>query len=169
MRRRGFSAKLDGIDHIRTVLKELPKSTEKRAVRDAMIEAADVFANDAAARAPVDEGRLRDSIVRTWRIIKSQLAGTRKPGKDGVRAFVGPNYSRTESSDKGYAPHAHLVEFGTGPRKGGTGVMPAQPFMRPAFDTQKQPFMTKFSKSLVEMVDKAVARLRRKQARKAKR
>lgn len=164
-----FKAKIEGIDHIRTVLQELPKSTEKRAVRDAMVDAADVFVDDAVARVPVREGRLRDSIVRTWRIIKSQERGTKKPGKDGARAFVGPNYSRTAASSKGYAPHGHLVEYGTGPRytKAGAyrGETPAQPYMRPAFDTQKGTYIRNFSAALLERIDKAVARLRKKQAK----
>lgn len=170
-----LKVKLEGIDHIRTVLRELPKAAEKRAVREAMIESADVFANDAAARAPVDDGALRDSIVRTWRIIKSQERGTRKPGKDGARAFVGPNYSRTAAASKGYAPHAHLVEYGTGPRytlgrkskpKGVySGEGPPKPFMRPAFDSQKGQFISDFTGVLLERINKAVARLRKKQAK----
>lgn len=162
-------AKIEGLDHIREVLRELPAAAEKRAVRDAMIDAADVFADDAAARVPVREGRLKDSIVRTWRIIKSQERGTRKAGKEGARAFVGPNYSRTQASAKGYAPHGHLVEFGTGPRytKDGAyrGEAAPQPFMRPAFDSKKGEFIRNFSAVLLGKIEKAVARMRKKQAK----
>jgi len=49
--------------------------------------------------------------------------------------------------DRHIAPHSHLVEFGTGVRIGkkgkagyigkSFGIMPARPFLRPAFDSKK--------------------------------
>lgn len=162
----GFSAKLEGLRDVRKLLQELPPSVSKRAVRDAMIDAADVFADDAVSRVPVRDGRLRDSMVRTWRIVKEQARGSRKPGKEETRAFVGPNYSRTDAAKKGYAPHAHLVEWGTGPRYTKTGkylgIADPQPFMRPAFDTQKDVYIKFVSASILFKVEKALARFRKR-------
>jgi len=161
-----LSLKLTGIDNIQDMLAELPKATNKNVVRRAMMDAAEPMAEHAADLAPVLGGDLSEGITVTTQIVKSQADDTRRPGKDEVRAFVGANY---RPGTDGYAPHAHLVEFGTGERqhKSGksVGQMPAQPFMRPAFDGGKDTFISRFSTALLEQVNKAVARFRRKKAR----
>lgn len=53
------------------------------------------------------------------------------------------------------APHAHLIEFGTGPRrqKSGryTGVGPKRPFMRQAYDATRAEVLRKFRQGLKEL------------------
>lgn len=65
--------------------------------------------------------------------------------------------------------HAHLVEFGTGPRyhKNGryVGEMPAQPFLRPAFDAEAQPTMERLKPILMVEIEKAVQRRAARAAR----
>lgn len=162
--------KITGLGEIRLMLKELPTATEKNAVRKALIDAAQPIVLDAANRAPVDQGELRKAMIASTQIVRGQKKYVKKTGKDGVRAFIGPNYSRT-SKGKGYAPHAHLVEFGTGPRyHRGTGKyvgqMPAQPFMRPAFDAGKEKFIADFQVALLKRIEKAMKRLAAKNRRK---
>lgn len=169
MARPGVSLELRGVQDALAALRELPQATEKPTVRKALVAAAVPMAEDAAARAPRDEGDLKEAMIATTRITSNQAADTRKPGRDEVRAFVGPNYSRS-AKGKGYAPHAHLVEFGTGPRYQKStgkfvGQMPAKPFMRPAFDTGASGFIDRFSVALLAMIDKAKARLARKAAK----
>lgn len=66
---------------------------------------------------------------------------------------------------------AVLAEFGTGPRytKSGhyTGVMPAQPFMRPAWEAGKHKLLREFSADLWVEIEKTAARARRRQMKKA--
>lgn len=90
-----------------------------------------------------------------------------KGSKDVSRLRVGVDYK--------IAPHAHLVEFGTGERKQGTssrknrtiikkwggrrtGKMPAFPFMRPAFESTKervlQAFVEKIQTYLITKLNK---------------
>lgn len=158
--------KLSGIEGVNAALTELPKATSKNVVLRAMKEAAEPMRDHASDLAPVLYGDLSEGMTVTTKIVASQADDTRRPGRDEVRAFIGANYSR--GSD-GYAPHAHLVEFGTGPRykKNGqyVGQMPAQPFMRPAFDGGKETFISRFSAALLEEINKAKARVARKKAR----
>ncbi len=162
-------ATLSGIPDLKASLRDLSKSQTKSAVRVAMIDAAADIADSAASKAPVDQGALGDSLVRTARIIRSQAKDSRRPEKEEVRVFVGPNYARSEAGSKGYAPHAHLVEFGTGPRwhESGkyVGQMPAKPFMRPAFDAEVKPYIRKIGEALLLSIEQAVERARTKRGR----
>lgn len=161
--------KISGIDGVLEALAELKKATAKNVVKRAVIEAAQPMADDAKAKAPRDEGDLAEGISVTPQIVAAQAQYSRKPGKEEVRAFVGPNY---KPGAPGYAPHAHLVEFGTGPRttKDGrsTGQMPAQPFLRPAFDANKQVFIDRVGAALWAEIDKVRKRMARKNAKRGK-
>lgn len=68
----------------------------------------------------LDTGRLRDSIAVIARLSK------------GEDIYVGPRYSGTRQ-----ARHAHLIEFGFRHAKSGRFV-PPRPFMRPAYDLNRQ-------------------------------
>jgi HK97 gp10 family phage protein len=79
------------------------------------------------------------------------------------------------------ARHAHLVEFGTGPRSlkkprtvllGGrmvtithTGQMPARPFLRPAFDAAKREALDIFATEVWKELVKVSGRLAKKAGR----
>lgn len=164
-----FRMKLTGLEGVNAALAELPKATSKNVVKRALIDAAEPMADDAAAHAARASGTLAQSITTTASIVKTQAGDSRRPGRDEVRAFVGPNYQRG-GGKKPRAPHAHLVEFGTGPRwhKSGkfVGQAPAQPFMRPAFDGGKSGFIERFSRAMLDQIDRAKARLARKFARR---
>lgn len=160
---------LVGMDQVRQALAELPKATNKNVIKRATISAAEPMAEYASDLAPVAEGDLAEGLTVTTKIVASQAGDSKRPGPDAVRAFVGPNYSK--GSD-GYAPHAHLVEFGTGPRfhKSGkfVGEAPAQPFMRPAFDARRMTFIERWGEAVWEEIDKAQKRLARKKAKAVK-
>lgn len=160
---------LSGFKEVQAALAELPKATNKNVVKRAMIEAAQPMADDMKAKAPRHKGAIIEGISVTPKIVSSQASDSRKPGREEVRVFVGANYQK---GTPGYAPHAHLAEFGTGPRvtKDGrsTGQMPAHPFTRPAYDADKQGFIERFSAALWVQIDKARARIARKNARLGK-
>lgn len=163
----GFTVKLSGFEGVAAALAELPKATSKNTVRRALKTASEPMLKDAAARAPKDEGDLRDSFVSTVKIMRSHSRGSRRPGRDEIRLFLGPNYNPGEAS---FAPHAHLTEFGTGPRFQKTtgryvGQVAPRPYMRPAFDTGKDRLIRDFSAEIWTEINKAQKRIARKNAR----
>ncbi|WP_018634405.1 HK97-gp10 family putative phage morphogenesis protein [Neomegalonema perideroedes] len=107
--------------------------------------------------APKDSGELRDAIM--WET---------KKGTASTRVFV--NYSK--SNGKPRAPHAHLVEFGTGPHvieserpMGAGGVFgrrvehpgtPAQPFFYPAYRSERPKLKREARNALREAAKRAV-------------
>lgn len=104
-------------------------------IEAAMFAAGEVLINRAAAKAPVDEGVLKDSGYVATRNLSTYVKKPHhknevKPSGEGVAVAA---FS---------APHSHLVEFGT-------ALMRAQPFFRPAFDESKE-----------AMADAGVAKLR---------
>lgn len=155
-----LKAKLTGAKELERALRELPKRIGKAAVRRAMLKSLKPVA--AAAEATVRAssfrtGGLASSITVSTRLSRRQ----RKAGMKGddIAAYVGASPSRV----------AHLVEFGTGPRetKAGrsTGSMPAEPFLRPAWDAHKAGVLKEFGRLLGIEIDKAAARLARRQAK----
>lgn len=170
-----MKVQVSGLKEALEALRELPKGTDKRTIRAAMIDAVQPIVATAQKLAPEDEGDLKDSMIATPRVEASQRSAVGRTRKTDVRAFAGPNYSEGQ----GYsAPHAHLVEFGTSARytTGGkskpkgvySGRMPAQPFMRPAFDAGKMKFIRDMQARLITLVDKAVRRAARRKARQEK-
>ena len=158
------AVELHGAKELDALLKDLPEKMRRKVMRPALAEGSRLIVKDAKARCPVTSrphtvkgvkvlGRLRKSIG--YKIKQYKNTGN-------WISIIGPRLGRWG----GY--HAHLVEFGSAPRwrdppemeghglrrrgrarlkyfaellgvRGGyTGVMPAQPFMRPAFDENKQ-------------------------------
>lgn len=156
---------ISGLKELQAALKELPKATETRVVQDTMKVSLQPMLLEASRLAPKDEGDLADAIQSSTKVIPSQRSEVPRKGRHKILLFAGPLYSRFSGY---YAPHAHLVEFGTRERKG-RGVMPAQPFMRPAFDMHVAGFIKQFSGELVGMIEAAATRQRKRQERKLKR
>ena len=132
---KGFEMK--GVNEIEKVLAGLPGKFGEQTVLKTLRKSAKPLIQEAKRRAPKDDGDLQKSI--------GTISG--RGGGKGKQIYVGP---KRGGNFKGY--HAHLVEYGTAMRKlakptlvkiGGkmvtithTGSMPAQPFMRPAYDTK---------------------------------
>ena len=133
-------------------------------------KAAAIMRKEARRRVPKDTGALQRSITT----VTLPKRGT-KPPTVAVRPMWGSVTSaKTGKLTSGY--HAHLVEFGTAERtlaasvlgSGGTkrtsGRMPAQPFMRPAWDATHE----RMSKFIVSDAWKLIAaRARKAAARRA--
>ncbi len=148
---------IGGFDTVETVIAQLvalPGVLEEVATEDGLLAAAKVVAAEAKANAPVGDGNLRDSI----------------------RARRGKRRYRPSALIQAFAPHAHLVEFGTGPRrkKGtgqATGEAPAQPFLEPAAINTKSSQQRAFAEGVkknfnkVERELKGEIRVRRQTAR----
>lgn len=158
-----FAWKLSGFKELDRMLQQLPKSMGKAVLRRALIKAARPTEDAMRSNAPISkrpgeygQGNLRASITVSTRLKPSQREFN-SFSKTEVVVYVGST-----------APHAHLVEFGTGPRayktKDGnlhnTGQMPANPFARTAWESTKEVALKILAKELEVELLKAVKRLR---------
>lgn len=162
--KRQIRFELEGLAELARSLDQFSDQVARNITSKALAEAAEPMARAARAMAPKDSGELRESISASTRAnIKGRLRN-----KNLRFAFVGPSYSKYDAH---YAPHAHLVEFGTAVRhhKDGkyVGQAPAQPFMRPAFDQYKQEVVVRFRDILAVEVEQAARRAERKAKRQA--
>ena len=160
----GFKANMVGWKELEAALKTLPtgasKSTMKAAGKKALAPVA-VAAARMAPRSSEHKPHLADSITVSTQLTRRQRRARGKRGE--VEIFAGAR-----------VPYAHLVEFGTGPRqnkKTGAffGQMPAQPFMRPAWDSHKDEAVAIFRKEIWGELKKTARKLRRKSERALKR
>jgi HK97 gp10 family phage protein len=153
---------LQGVAQLDKVLQEMAKTTAKRTARKAMSQALDPVLQAARDLAPVGPtGRLRDGVNVSHKLNKSQAGEAPREGKDVLHMYVGSN-----------SPHAHLVEFGTGPRhhKSGkyVGSMPPNPWMRPAWDGNRQAVLDGLAAALRAEIEKTLARIAKRKANAAR-
>lgn len=148
---------IKGASELQRILKELPEKLERVVMRGALRAGAVEIQREAKALAPVDSGKLRDSI---------RISGGVKRG-----AYV---YSQVKVGGvkKGDAFYAHMVEFGTKPHEIKPKSAPslflagilrasvkhpgarARPFMRPAFDNKAEDATKAFGKYIAERLAK---------------
>eukprot|EP00998_Keelungia_sp_KM082_P002248 NODE_12731_length_443_cov_1.560127_g12708_i0.p2 GENE.NODE_12731_length_443_cov_1.560127_g12708_i0~~NODE_12731_length_443_cov_1.560127_g12708_i0.p2 ORF type:complete len:125 (-),score=21.43 NODE_12731_length_443_cov_1.560127_g12708_i0:69-443(-) len=106
-------------------------------------------------------GSDEDVVKITSRVQRSQ--GAERDHGSVVNMYVGAEGGRTGT------PHAHLVEWGTGPRtqQNGryTGQMPPQPFLQPAWDANKAGLLQGLGSRLWEEIAKTQARRAKKAAK----
>lgn len=178
---KAVSVRVDGLKELDAALGELSKGAARGALRRALIKAAEPMRAAAERNAPVDTGALKRSIIVTSKIdnragkaeyaavmkgggSKAQAVGALRDarrakgiGESFAEAFMGPAKSGKRASIK-----AVVQEFGS--RKQG-----AQPYMRPAFDTEAQNVIDGIRGELSTEIDKTVRRARARAARKAAR
>lgn len=157
---------LVGFEDMRNALTDLPDRVAMNTVQNALIEAAEPVAEDASALAPRRTGRLARAIKVVKKLKKTAQSQSNKSkgGKDSTEAHITPYGEKFGGRS---APQAHLVEFGTGPRfqkKSGkfVGNMPAQPFLRPAWDRGKKPLISRFGKALGILIKEAAEKVFKK-------
>ncbi len=161
--RGGVTFRLAGLEEFDKALAELPKAVGKQVLRRAATKTLTPVRDTARQMAP-RSGEVRgkgEQLVQTIhiraRLKRSQTRARVRAGD--VETFVGST-----------APHAHLVEFGTGPRWQETtgrftGQVSPLPFMRPAWDQHRGRMLTDLPKLLWEEVYKAARRVRRQSER----
>jgi HK97 gp10 family phage protein len=127
---------LQGGAALERALKQLPKKLEKRVVENALTAGGRVVAKKVAENAPEDTGALADSVVVRRKAPKRR----REPGL----VFLGfqPPVSR----------RAHLTEYGTRYQK-------AQPFIRPAIDSEARAFFQKVGARIAKGLEREAAKL----------
>lgn len=160
-RRNTFMTTVDGGEELAAVFDELPKSLTDAVLRATAKKALAPVAATAASMVRRDDGDVADSITVSTTLSKRQKKLFRRRGE--IAVYAGP------SPPQGAA--GHLIEFGTGPRyhKSGkfVGIMPASPFMRPAWDAHSGQVLQTMRDEIWGVLKKAVARLR-KRAEKGK-
>lgn len=138
---------VDGLKALDAALAELPKTIAKGVLKRVLVKAGEPIADAARSAVPVKSGKLRDSI-KASATIKNKVgkaeysaalragldkAAARQALRDARRAagpssfaelYIGP------ARGKGVIRYAHIVEFGKFDQ-------PAQPYMRPAWDSNK--------------------------------
>ncbi len=144
--------KVTGFKEIERALAELPRSTSKGVARRVLKKELKPVESAAEMFWP----GANDAFKITSRIKASQLGDSAKSRKrDVIDMFVGA----TE-------PHAHLIEFGTGPRytKNGAfrGSVSPEPMLQPAWDMRK-------GQMLKSLGDRMWDEIAKTQARRAKR
>lgn len=154
------SLEMKGFKELERALAKLPASTAKGVARRVMKKSLKPVAETANALWPGAEDPFR---------VTSKLArGQRKAGfvRSVVEMYVGADVR----SNTG-APHAHLVEFGTGPRrhKSGkhVGAVAPQPMLQPAWDMHREAILRNLARDLWAEIEKSLARRAAKEARAA--
>lgn len=137
------TVQLTGMRELERELFKLKGSTAKSNTRKAMKDAFEPMARDVRMHAPVLSGELKEGVNITSRVRPAQR-------KDSdVEMYMGP----------GRDPQAITQEFGT-------YFHPAQPFMRPAWESGKMELLDRFGVFMWDNVTKAVIRAERKAARR---
>lgn len=96
----------------------------------------------------VETGSLRDAVV-VKRATKAETAPLTSVHLVAVRQRQTGRKTKTKQPT---APHAHFVEFGT-------VHMPAEPFMRPAFDEGKEDALNAITEKLADGIEKVAGTL----------
>jgi len=141
-----MASRLEGGKELDLVLRRLPRAVQRRALVKGLRAAGKDILGPAKANVPRDQGELFRALgIAVDRAQRAQAAiaiGARK---------------------KRGGAHAHLVEFGTvervDPNTGkSSGVMPPQPFMRPAFEAHKfralETFRTELAAAMAREAEK---------------
>lgn len=141
------SVQITGVKEIDSVLRALPKEMNHRVLQNANADAAQVLVRHAQSLAPVKSGALERSIG----VVKPTLKNVGEIGE----VIAGP---RRRGIYRGF--HAHLIEYGKRNR-GNNGRTIPKPFMKPAFDAQKNVMFNRIN----EYIGKRVVLVMRKYIR----
>ncbi len=145
-----FKIKVKGFKELDRVLADLPLAVSRRIISDALKKAAQPVLDSARAKVPVGSGtyrgrprpHLRDSLDVQPTLSRRQRS--KRTVQGDVELFIGPKVGIGQGGR-----HGHLVEFGT-------YKMAARPFLRPAWDENKNKVLDIFSKEIWENIKRAI-------------
>lgn len=166
------SVSVSGLSDLDRALGNLSKATARNVLRRTLTKAAEPIRDEARKLAPHRTGKLRDSIMISTKVknkvgnaeysaamraglgkeaARSALLAARKAGKGTgsfVEVYIGP------ARGAGVIRYAHIVEFGS--------VDTAmQPYMRPAWDAQKDAALSIIKTELRDQIIAAARRVGR--------
>lgn len=154
----GVFIKVDGLKELGRSLNKLGRSLRGKIVRKALKESGKPILAAAKANVPVDTGLLKKQL----KIKMMKAKGGRLGVKVGTQAKIKKNKETGERTKENAAQHAWIVEHGTAPRftedGKSTGTMPAQPFLRPAFDANKDLAVSIFKDTIKAGIDAEVGK-----------
>lgn len=165
-----ITMKVEGLKEVRAALDELPKATSKNVIKRVLLKQAEPIVRAARAAAPVRYGHLKRSIIALYRSTggdagKSAFAQARAGGASRAEAGQaaraanrGAGGSAEVIIGPGRHPQAIFQEFGTEHH-------PAHPFLRPAWDSNKDKVLEGIKDDLWAEIKKAAQRLARKAAK----
>lgn len=170
-----ITAKVDGLSDLKELLeRRLPDHIQTKALQGALAQAAKPIVTEARNNAPVKTGRLRKAIyslkaresTRQKAIRLITVRAGKRQGKRDAYYWKWIEFGRGESTTK-------KGSMGT-PERGFFGktvkATPAQPFLRPAFESKKMKAIDVFKDVMVGEIEKVAAKygnsLRRKINRK---
>lgn len=120
--------RIDGLSDLITSLNELTDRVQKNIITSGVRSGATVIRDAIKAKAPVLTGKTKKSI-------KVKAIRGKKSDKDVVtfkiRTGVLANYKDNNTGEERHVNYARRIEFGD-------SKMPAQPFVRPAFEEVEQ-------------------------------
>lgn len=144
--------KIEGFRELeRALAEDLPRATARNTLRRTAVNSMARIERAAKSKVPVDDGTLRDSITTKNAKAQRQAGSVKFARSTGVEVMTGP----TGRQEGGYGA---FQEFGT-------VKMAANPFMRPAADTEGQNVIDEVRDELAAQIEKAKARIARKTAK----
>lgn len=153
------SMKVTGFREIERALAKLPAGTAKGVARRAMKKELKPIAVMANTFWPGAD----DNVFKITSRLKSSQRAPIRESRSVTNMFVGADYG------PGGNPHAHLIEFGTGPRytKNGAfrGSVAPNPMLQPAWDMNRVQLLEGLGKRLWAEIEKTQARRAKKAAR----
>ena len=172
----GSTVKLEGFKELDAALADLTKATAGNVLKRALMKGAEIIANDAKGKAPVDTGKLAGSIAATTRV-----PAIADPGKQAFAEAMSKGLTKAQAGKSARdARRAHPQAFArafvgvyaSAKVRGiwqefGTSVHTAQPYMRPAFDNNAQAVLGGLKGDIRAELDRAAARAARKAAKLA--
>ena len=155
--------KLEGFAELAAALRERPERVARNGLRAAVNAGATVIKNAAIAKAPEDTGALRANMYQKQ--IREKSGPMLQTFYVGVRNGVA-KYAKTKKNVRsGIAGKAYkndgstfywrFFEFGT-------SKMSARPFLRPAFEQNKEEAVTRIGEKLDERIQKHAKDLAKK-------
>jgi HK97 gp10 family phage protein len=132
--------KVEGLRELNKTLQSLPNKVHARVLKGAVRRALLPIQRAAKQSAPRKSGDLKKAI--------GTLVHKRYSDKHHAEASVSVRRGKKFPAGR----YGHMVEKGT-------SKMPAKPFMRPAFDANKQAALDRFKKSVAELIEKELDRL----------
>ena len=139
--------KFEGGRELDAALGQLPKATGRNVLKRTLKHAIQPIADAARANAPKQTLHLVESLDEGFRLNKRQSRANRNS-----KSFQEIHFGATND------PAARHQEFGTVNH-------PAQPYLRPAWEANRQEAFNRIGPSLWEEIEKAAARAARKTAR----
>lgn len=134
-----LTIKVDGLQDLERKLLSYGDRLAKNGLRASVAAGARVVLKEARANVPVDTGTLKRSLY---------MKQIREESTNTVQTyFVGARFGKAEQKKNRDAFYFPFVEFGT-------EKMPAQPFMRPAFESTKEAAIEAIKNKLAERVEK---------------